>query len=163
MKIKVLIGILIFLIVLNLATIGTWLYFQFAPSAHFEWRPIPMKEAPMRFRMRPPIHDLTPEQRQQLRQLVQEMRQIKGPIEKQLQSIHNQLRTALTDTAVTIDSLRMLLDSLANIQRQLNDITIHYFLSARQFLTPQQRQRIFQHLFFQSRRQHRKIYLYNQN
>ncbi len=148
MKIKVLVGVLVFLIVLNLATIGTWLYFRFVQPEPPGWKQPPPWSAPMRPGMRPPIEDLTRAQRQQLRQLIREMRQAKRPVEQQLRQLHYMLRLALIDSTVSTDSLQVLLDSLASIQRQLNEITIEYFLQAREFLTPQQRQRIFRHLFF---------------
>ena len=148
MKIKVLIGILVFLIVLNLATIGTWVYLHVFKS------PIPraprverLLQRPLwSMRRRPPLEDLTPEQRQQLGNLFREMRRQKQPVEKRLREIHLRLREALLDTTVTEDSLRSLLDSLVTLQRQLNEITIEHFLKARHFLTPEQQKRIFRHL-----------------
>ncbi len=147
MKIKVLIGILVFLILLNLATIGTWVYLHFFSS------PIPVVprmerlfQGPRMHFRKPPLNDLTPSQRHQLGQLFREMRREKQPIENRIRQLHMTLREALLDTTVQEDSLQVLLDSLATLQQQLNKITIKHFLKARQFLTPEQQNRIFRRL-----------------
>ena len=147
MKIKVLIGILVFLILLNLATIGTWVYLHFIsppepkfPESGWKWNRPPMP------RLRPPIHHLPLEQQQKLRSLLKELRQAKRPLESELRELHFQLREALQDTNVSMDSLQTLLDSLAAVQRQINEVVIQHFLKARQLLPAEQYQQLLNHL-----------------
>ena len=153
MKIKVLIGILVFLIVLNLATMGTWVYYQFLRPAQPAGRAVPAQGLLHRPGQPPPMVNLEPDQRRKFRQLLREMHQSKRPIQHQLRQLHYRLRLALSDTTVSADSLRVLLDSLAMVQRQLNDMTIDYFLQARKFLTPQQREQLFRFMLLPGGRQ----------
>lgn len=141
MKIKVLAGLLVFLIVVNLVTIGSYIYFQLQ-------RP----PEPPGSRERPPGPrlELNREQFQQLRQLMgQFMKETRDQQEK-IWDLQNEIFELLQQEPVPMTVIDQKLAEITATRLEVSKKATKDMIKAKEFLSPAQQKR-FYNLLMQSR------------
>lgn len=148
MKLKVLIGVLVFLIVVNLATLGSYLYYRMTPQPDFppEFVPGVPGGAQERFH-RPPW--LTPEKAQQMRQLLNQLRSETEPLQQDLNRTEEALFELLQRESAP-DSIERKLEEVAHLRLEISRRALGKLIEAKQFLSPEE-QRVFFQFIIQSR------------
>jgi uncharacterized membrane protein len=145
-KVKILIGVLVFLIVVNLATIGSYVYFR------VQHKPVDVvSNFPGRF-PRPPRLELDEAQRGQLVELrmsfENDTREISDEIAKTREEIYQMLR----QDSVPMGSVEEKLRKVAELRIQVEQIAIKKLVEARHYLSPQQVDHLYRFLLMESPR-----------
>lgn len=137
MKTKILVGALLFLIVLNLATLGTYLYLRFTA---------PPEDGPP-FAGGPPaaMLELDDSTRERLRSLMIEFRREAMPIQEQIRSAEDSLAELLQQDPVPLDQIDGLFTHIANLRTRVGQLAVRRLVQTRSFLTTEQQQ-----IFFRS-------------
>jgi uncharacterized membrane protein len=140
MKIKILIGVLVFLILVNLATIGTflWVLARGRPPGDVRgpW--------PGRQRMNAPFAEgrrmghLPPEQREQLEALLQGLREETVDMRKQIHDLEAQTFSLMKRDPVPVERVDSLLEELSDARLAMSKITARKLIEARSFLSPEE-------------------------
>jgi len=138
MKVKILVGILVFLIVVNLATLGSFLYMQ--------WRNPPQPEF-QRMGQGPRVElNLDKSQRQQLRALLREFRTETEPLNDQIHQVEDEIFALLQEDAVDPGQVEDKLKEIAALRLEINKRIIEKFHETREFLSPVQQQHFYRSL-----------------
>ena len=142
MKVKVIVGVLIFLITVNLATLGSYIYYrwqeqkQIAQLQEFAGRdgifPRSGRRGPM------PRIRLKSDQKQQLRRLIQELQQQLAPDYLKVQQYQQKVFHALVADRPPMDSIQHYLKAIQNIQFRIKWATVQQIQQARSFLNEDQ-------------------------
>ncbi len=139
MKLKLLIGVLLFLIVLNLATIGTFMYKQWKQE-DTNWAPRTERRPPNR---RPgEMRTLNPEKRQVLRRLLKEFHEESGELRDEIGRKEIEVIALLERETVPRDSLNMVLEQLSELRLEISRRATDKLIEAKVHLDPRQ-QRIY--------------------
>ena len=147
MKLKILIGILVFLILVNLATIGTFVYMRFThqrPPEFFGGRGEGPPPGP------PFIGDLNEDQRERMHQLMEGFRSATSEKRKQLDELDRSLFSLLQQNPVNHDSLEARLKQVDGLRLDISRAAMENLIKAKEFLTPVQQEHFF-HMIMQSR------------
>ncbi len=144
MKLKILIGVLVFLILVNLATIGSYVYFQFTrpPFPPPEWHrdhPPPSPEERLDHRQRREVRRL-------LRAFMDSTRQAREEIEQ----LEREIFHLLQQTPAPEEEIEARLNAIAERRMFISRTAIRYLIKTKAFLTPAQQQRFF-HALLQAR------------
>jgi Spy/CpxP family protein refolding chaperone len=141
MKIKILIGILLVLIVINLGTIGTYLYLQSTRD-----RNIPRWDQ----NRRPPFHPnhrpemkLDRKQRHQLRNLLREFQQENKDIRSRIWELERTTFDLLQQKNIPQDQVNQNLKELSEYRLKLMTAAVEKMIKAKSFLTPEQQKPFF--------------------
>ena len=143
MKVKILVGALLFLIAVNLATIGSYVYFRFSANNS---RPFFNREYMSRqpFGRGPgPRLQLDRQQRQQLFKLLSEFRKETEPQRKNIDSLEKETFRLMQKSPVPMDSIDANLKHIADIRFEISQQIIKKLMTAKSYLTPRQ-----QHQFY---------------
>ena len=136
MKIKVLIGTLVFLIVINLATIGSFLYYQWQNPAE---RPFPPRPG-----MQPPRElELDKAQRRQMRDLFLQFKTETEPLQNQIRDLENEIFSMLQEDAPDSGLINEKLQKIAALRLEVSKKIIDKFYDTREFLSPRQQKHFF--------------------
>ncbi|MDX1638092.1 MAG: hypothetical protein R3281_08995 [Balneolaceae bacterium] len=145
MKVKTMVGALIFLIVLNIGLLGTIVYLHVTdrkpPIARF-MDPKPKFEAPF---TQPfdSVENLSAEQRKKLVQVLQSFRTEVEPQREQILRLEEKMFTVLIEQdSSSTDSIRNTMREIAEIRLQIGDQALESLQEAKKFLSERQ-QRIF--------------------
>jgi Spy/CpxP family protein refolding chaperone len=141
MKIKILIGILILLIAINLGTLGSYLYVQFVKgdrAPDFERSPRPPFARPDRSEMR-----LDREQREKLRDLLGEIYRESMPLRKKLWDVEKHTFELLQQDPAPMEDIDKNLKEIADLRLGMIRIAISKMQKAKTFLTPEQQEHFF--------------------
>lgn len=135
MKLKVLIGALIFLIALNLATIGSYLYLQ--------WRGPRLTAAPPE--APPPGAELHLDraQQQQLRLLLRNFKQEVQPLEHRVQELEEQIFELLQEEPVSREEIEHHLQEISWLRLEISKQMLSKFEETQKFLSPVQQKRFY--------------------
>jgi uncharacterized membrane protein len=147
-KLKLLIGILLFLIALNLATIGTFLYKQWKHSA-----PHPQQEKSSQIRRSERMRSLDPEKRQVLRRLLEEFHEETGDLRDEIGRMEIEAFALLEREVVPRDSLDMVLEQLSGLRLAISRRATDKLIEAKIHLDPRQ-QKMFFRMILMSRPGH---------
>jgi len=135
MKIKVLSGILIFSLALNLAVLGTFIYRQVDGPNRFE-----------RFGERPFRHpfkgemELTDEQRDELFNIFSKFRESNREAMKNIHKLEFELDEKMRAENVQIEDVDSLLNSIGALKLAQSKTALQNFLQAKKFLSVQQQE-----------------------
>lgn len=143
MKVKILIGVLLFLIAVNLATIGSYVYLRFT---HDRARTFFNREhLDRRFRDREhrPDLKLTKEQRKQLFSLFQSFRSETDSQRQHIGTLEAQTFQLLQQDPVPMDSVKQNLHKISDIRYDISLHIIQKLMEAKSFLNHDQ-----QHAFY---------------
>lgn len=143
MKVKILIGALLFLIAVNLATIGSYVYLRFThnqphPLLRREW----VAHPPFRGRRGPGFY-LNRAQRKQLMKLLQSFHRETMPERRQIRIIERKTFQLMQKDPVPMDSVEKNLKDIASIRYKISIHIIKKMMAAKSYLTPKQ-----QHEFY---------------
>ncbi len=151
MKLKILIGVLVFLIVLNLATIGTFLF------VHFGHGP---RKGRMRLggprtaaRMMDRARALTPfrsEEREQLMDLLHDLRQETRELRERINDLEGEALRALHEDPISKAKVDSLLGEISAVQLEVSKKATAKLIETQSFLTKAQ-QRIFYDAILEAR------------
>jgi uncharacterized membrane protein len=138
MKTKVLVGILILLIIVNLTTLGTYLYLRFVapgePAPGFPGGGPP-----------PAIMELDPAARSQLRDLMMDFRREARPLQEQILRAEDSIAVLLEQEPVPADAVDRLFERTADLRVSINKMALRRLVQTKSFLPPEQ-----QRLFFRA-------------
>jgi Spy/CpxP family protein refolding chaperone len=141
-KLKILIGILVFLIVLNLATIGTFLFMYLTQdrSAVAE-RPFLEKRIGWRpGRSMHPMMRLDRQERQQLTKLLDDFHMETLDLRMQVDSLETQVIMLMHEEPVPTNEVDSLLERLSAIRLEISKKATKKLIEAKSFLSPEQRE-----------------------
>lgn len=134
MKTKVLVGALAFLFILNLATVGTWLYVRWAGPSSESTLPVGGPPELMR--------ELDETTRQQLRAVMVDFRREVMPLQHEVRSAEDSIALLLQQDPVSVPSIRIALRRVADLRTEISLRAVERLVATKKFLTPDQ-QRIF--------------------
>lgn len=141
MKIKILIGILLVLIVINLGTIGTYLYLQSTRDRNFpHWDQNRRPPFPPSHR---PEMKLDREQRHQLRNLLQEFQQENKDIRNQIWELERTTFDLLQQENIPQNQVNENLKQLSDYRLKLMTAAVEKMIKAKSFLNPEQQKHFF--------------------
>jgi len=140
MKIKILIGVLLVLIAINLGTIGTYLYLQLNRDKNPHWNQ--SRVPPFRPDHRPEMR-LDKKQRQQLRTLLMEFQQENQESRNQIQELEGNTFELLQAEKVPVDQINQNLKQLSDLRLKLMEAAVEKMIKVKSFLNPEQQKRFF--------------------
>lgn len=145
MKVKLLFGILVVLIVLNLATIGSFIVMQWRadrndarPWAGRDTRGPGWEER----RMHPPFRP-TPDERQQLMTLLNEFRLESEALRQKIREDENHAFELMQRQRVPRAQVDSLLEEIAKARLETGRLAVDKLIESKQYLTPQQQKMFF--------------------
>lgn len=151
MKLKILVGVLVFLIMLNLATIGTFLYVHFTKtpqSSRFLAPGDGPRGAPRGGR--PWLHRLPSEDRDELLRLLGEFHSETRNLRTKLQSIEDRIFDFMQDDPVRTAAVDSLLTEAASVRLEISRVATRKLIEAKSVLPPEE-QRMFFDAILQAR------------
>ena len=145
MKIKVLVGVLVFLIVLNLATIGTFLYMHFT-------RPEPPRVAddpgfPPRdgaHAKRPWLHRLPSENREALVGMLDELRAETQDLRDRMRGLEDEAFGLMQRDLVPVERVDSLLAQISQTRLEIGRIAARKLIEAKRILPPEEERFFFE-------------------
>ncbi len=135
MKLKILIGALIFLIAVNLATIGSYLYLQ--------WRAPRFTAAPPEALPPGPELRLDRAQQQQLRMLLRDFKQEVQPLERRVQELEERIFELLQKEPGNREVIEQHLQEISRLRFEISKRMLAKFEETREFLSPVQQKRFY--------------------
>lgn len=153
MKTKVLVGILLFLIVINLSTIGVFVYHLLTPPPP-ALEPFAGEGEPAPGMMGPgmPMMRLKPEAREQMHKLMIAFREeIKG-YQEQIFALEDSTVALLKNDPPPMSRVNERLKQMADLRLLVNEKAVHNLLQAKKFLSPEE-QEVFFRAIMQARPQ----------
>ena len=146
MKLKILIGVLVFLVAVNLATIGSYIYFRFQHKpAEF------VPDFPERF-SRPPHLDLDRDQMHQLLELRKGFEEDTRQISEEIANVREEIYQILKQDSIQMDVVEEKLHKVAMLRMEIEKIAITKLVEARHYLSPQQVDHLYRFLLMESPR-----------
>lgn len=143
MKIKILIGVLVFLILVNLATIGSFLVMvsRGKPPAPFP------EDRPGRFTREPfnrdRQHRMSPELRSQLRDNFRALNSETSDLRASIHELEAQTFELMQNDPVPIAQIDSILEEISRARLEISRIAIRNMLNAGSQLTPEERTQFF--------------------
>lgn len=137
MKLKILVGILIFLIVVNLATIGSYIYFRMEGRSDRILR-FRDNNFPGRFQ-KPPHLDLDREQMHQLLELRMSFERDTRELSEKIRTLREDIFQMLKSDSVTMTDIEEKLEGISRLRTQIDKAAINKLIEAQEYLTPIQR------------------------
>ncbi len=149
MKIKILVGILVFLIVLNLVVLGHYIYYQILEPS----RALTPSRSEM---MKMPKHrlHLDKEQRIQMLKLRQRFRGEIEPLRLQIVRLRGEIAEQLTNNRVDWEKIDRNLQEIGRLQAEIEKKAIVMLLETRQFLKADQIKIIYRWMTSSMQRHH---------
>lgn len=137
MKLKILIGVLIFLIIINLATIGSFVYLQMKGSNNNQTeigfnnggKPPPPEELMLK---------LNKKQKEQLRDMLNKFRAKAQPYKEQIRILDDETYKLLIKKPVAKNELDTNLKKISNIRLKISQLAVDNMLDAKSILSPAQ-------------------------
>jgi len=151
-KLKLLISVLLFLIVLNLATIGTFMYKQWKQEDTYR-APHAERQLHSRSRRSGEMRTLNPEKRQVLRRLLKELHEETENLQDEISRKQIEAFALLERETVPRDSLNMVLEQVSELRLEISRRATDKLIKAKVHLDPNQ-QKMFFRLILMSRTGH---------
>jgi uncharacterized membrane protein len=141
MKVKVLVGVLVFLIALNLGTIGSYVYFQLTGNNQ---RPgfSKLEEFPEPLPPRMELH-LNRQQRHQLMSVLRNFNEESRPARIQIRELEGEVLGYMQEDPVPLEKVEQNLKKMSDLRLEVTQMAVRKMIDAKQFLTPQQQRRFF--------------------
>ena len=149
MKVKVLIGVLVFLIVLNLATIGSFVIMRWRAddrgTARIPRAPEASRIERGRDHARAPVPPFRPsgEERRQLFALLEEFRADTEELRREMFVLEGRVFELMQRDEVPRAEVDSLLDEIAGVRTEIGRIAIDRLIESKAYLSPDQQQRFF--------------------
>ncbi len=144
MKTKVLVGILLFLIVINLSTIGVFVYHILKPGPP-ETVPFAGEGGPPPGMMGPgmPMMRLQPEVRERMHKLMVGFREEIQSYQEQIFALEDSTVALLKHDPPPMTRVNERLKQLADLRLLINEKAVHNLLQAKKFLSPEEQEMFF--------------------
>jgi Spy/CpxP family protein refolding chaperone len=144
MKTKVLVGILLFLIVINLSTIGVFVYHLIRPGTP-DPELIPPEGVPPQAMMGRgmPMMRLQPEAREQMMKLMAGFREEIRTYQQQIFALEDSTVALLIVDPPPMTRVNENLKKLADLRLLINEKAVHNLLKAKKFLGPEEQEAFF--------------------
>jgi Spy/CpxP family protein refolding chaperone len=144
MKTKVLVGILLFLIVINLSTIGVFVYHLLKPPPP-ELEPVAGNGVPPAGMMGAdmPMMRLNPEAREQMHKLMVAFREEIQSYQEQIIALEDSTVALLKNDPPPMSRVNEHLKQLADLRLLINEKAVHNLLQAKKFLAPEEQEMFF--------------------
>jgi hypothetical protein len=143
MKTKILIGILVFLIIVNLATIGTFLYLKFArPGPDGLAMPGDGGRPPGRA-FRDPMAHLSADQRNKLNELMRGFHDESRALNDKVRDLEETTFRLLHESTIPNDSIDLTLRQMADLRLEISRKATQRLIAAKAFLDPAQQDILF--------------------
>lgn len=141
MKIKFLVGALVFLVVVNLAVMGTFIAMNLSrkPAPKGEWGPKAALEGERRVR-RPRIPD---ERRRELMVHLRDLRRETAPLKERIAGLEEEIFVAMQEDPVSEARVDSLLEEISGIQYEISRIAARKLIDAKRVLPPGEREAFF--------------------
>ncbi len=133
MKIKVLVGLLIFLIVLNLATLGSYVYYRWFKPPQFVRLPRTTSKNKLEMKI-----GLDKTQRQKFLELRREFRERAMPYFREIREIQQEIMDLFISNRADEDTIREKYKRMIKLRNKIEELSIEMLLDTRKFLTPLQ-------------------------
>ena len=139
MKTKILVGVLLFLIVVNLASIGTYLYQRYTaePSEGMGFMPGGMGGPPFG-RGQSPMMELSGEQRQRMMELFRTFHEDTKDLHVKIRSLEERTFDLLQQESVPMEQVDRNLEELSGLRLEGSRRATQNLMKAKAFLTPEQ-------------------------
>lgn len=146
MKLKILISILILLIIVNLATLGSYVYFKAKEESRTfaAYPPFPGNIPQENFI--PPRLDLNREQRERFLELKRKFEGETKNLWQEVGKLREEILTEMQKDSFSMDRIEDKLEKIAQLRLEIEKRGIQNLTEAREFLTPPQRQHLFNFL-----------------
>ncbi len=144
MKIKVLVGVLIFLIVINLATIGSYVYLKITNEPNRHMPLMPLVEGPER-----PLPPDRPElklnkgQREKLINLLRSFREKTIGLRQQMRKLEDDTFVLLQKDTVSPKQVDANLQKISEIKLEISKEAVNKLIDAKKFLSPEQQKHFY--------------------
>ena len=139
MKIKFLVGGLVFLIIINLATIGTYIYLQLNKSDHkFKYRPQDSLMIPPFLYQDDNGKNFSKEQREKFFGMFKNFRDETKDINEEIKVLQEEIKDQLMSEEVNEDDLDQKLQKVSALRLNISRIALKNIIQAKSFLTPEQ-------------------------
>ena len=136
MKLKILVGILVFLIVVNLATIGTYLYYHFkGNSTEFSGQFPPLGP-----RGESPMAQLSQAQRKKLIELMDGFRSATGNLHDRIRTLEDEISELLQQDPVQKENIDTKLKEIADVRLDISKMAVAKLIEAKSFLNARQQE-----------------------
>ncbi len=133
MKIKILVAVLVFLIVLNLVVLGHYIYYQILEPSRLTYRP----HAEMMRMPQTRLH-LDKEQRKRMLELRRKFQAESEPLRLEIIRLRGEIAEQLTAERVDWEKIDRNLQEIGRLQAEIEKKALHMLLNTRQFLKPDQ-------------------------
>jgi uncharacterized membrane protein len=134
MKIKILVGVLVVLIVLNLATVGSYVYLRWVKPP---FREFPGFERPEMPRMHPRMR-LDSKQREKMQGMRMKFFESVQPDQKRIGELRNEIFEMIQQDNVDTTAIDRKLGEIADLHKKIEMKAIEMLVRSRTFLSPQQ-------------------------
>ena len=138
MKMKILVGALVFLIAINLATIGTNVYYNVFRNVEQQMRDFPPGAQPPL-----PLRNLGSKERVQLLELMKKFHDETRDLRDSARDMEREMSKIILENPVSQDKLDAKLQDIARLRMEISKKAAARFIEAKSFLAPGQ-----QELFF---------------
>jgi Spy/CpxP family protein refolding chaperone len=144
MKTRILAGILLFLIIINLATLGTYIYQNLTrPSPDNPALSPPMGSGMRYGRMHVPPPNMTAEQRTKLHAVMEDFRGSCDSLERSAQGLEREIVHLLRSERVDQRQIETRLRAISDIRYKIGVEATKHLLQAKAFLKPDQQEAFF--------------------
>jgi uncharacterized membrane protein len=139
MKIKLLVGGLVFLIIINLATIGTFLYLQFNNGEQkFKYRAQDSLMVPPFLHPDSRGERLNKEQREKLFGMFEKFRNETKDVNEEIKVIQHEIQELLMSEEINEEELNAKMQKVAELRLSISRAAVKNIIEAKSFLTPEQ-------------------------
>ncbi|MCX6134325.1 MAG: hypothetical protein NTU47_10980 [Ignavibacteriales bacterium] len=144
MKTKVLVGILLFLIVVNLSTIGVFVYHTFqSGSRQPNAGPFEGGRPPGMMGGESPMMRMQPEVRERMHALMMSFREDVKDTEQQILVLEDSTVAMLKNDPAPMDRINENIKKLSDLRLIINEKAVHNLLQAKSFLNSEQQEMFF--------------------
>ena len=147
MKIKILIGVLVFLILINLATIGSflWMLKRGKPAERFH-RDFSKRHTQAPFAGERPMRQIRPELRNHLRDDFRKLNRETRDLRANIHDLESQAFSLMQQDPVPIERVDSLLEEISRAQLAISKMATRNMIETRSQFTPEEREIFFKAL-----------------
>jgi len=144
MKLRILIGILVFLIVVNLATIGSFVYMRVTQDrSEGVWRVPGMTRESPRAGRRAPRAEFRHEHRKELRKLFSEFHSETQDLRIRIHELQGEAFALMQQEPVAQAQVDSLLEEISILHLEISKAATRKMIESREFMTPEQMKMFF--------------------
>jgi Spy/CpxP family protein refolding chaperone len=147
MKLKILIGILVFIVIVNIVTVDTYLYYhlvgksiEYSDNKSLD-RTIGSKQVD------DPLTTLNDVQRNKLREIIEEFRKSTGELNGRIRILDDEIIKLIQAESVQKDRIDQNLKEISSLRLEISKIAIDKIIRTKSFLSKEQQEQLFGAIF----------------